>query len=91
MNWFWINIPLMAVFFLAMTGISLWLVLKYPDGPQVAPAQPGQAQPGQAQPNSLAARYGATRAGSAPLRQIELAAVSDDAEVARPQLAEARR
>jgi len=31
MNWFWINVPLMAVFFLAIAGIPLWLVFKYPD------------------------------------------------------------
>lgn len=31
MNWFWLNVPLMAVFFLAMTGVPLWLVFKHPD------------------------------------------------------------
>ena len=91
MNWFWINIPLMAVFFLAMTGIPLWLVFKHPDGRQVAPAQPGRAQPGRAQPDSLAVRYAAGRADTAPLRQIDVAAVSGDAELGRSQLAEARR
>jgi len=85
-NWLWINIPLMAVFFLAMTGIPLWLVFKHPDGRQVAPAQPGQAQP-----DSLAARHAAPRAGTAPLRQPELAAVSGDAAFTGPQLAEAHR
>jgi hypothetical protein len=30
-NWLWLNIPLMAVFFIAMTGIPLWLVWKHPD------------------------------------------------------------
>ena len=30
-SWFWLNIPLMAVFFLATAGIPLWLVLKRPD------------------------------------------------------------
>jgi hypothetical protein len=30
-NWLWLNIPLMAAFFMAMTGIPLWLVFKHPD------------------------------------------------------------
>lgn len=30
-NWLWLNIPLMAMFFAAMTGIPLWLTFKYPD------------------------------------------------------------
>jgi hypothetical protein len=36
-NWLWLNIPLMAVFFLAMTGIPLWLTFKYPDRTQAMP------------------------------------------------------
>jgi hypothetical protein len=31
MNWMWVNIPLMAAFFLAVAGIPLWLVLRRPD------------------------------------------------------------
>ena len=31
MNWLWWNIPLEAVFFLAMTGIPLWMVIRHPD------------------------------------------------------------
>ncbi len=31
MNWFWLNIPLGAVFFLAMAGIPLWMVIRHPD------------------------------------------------------------
>jgi hypothetical protein len=35
MTWFWLNIPLAMLFFLAMTVIPLWLVIKHPDtGPQ---------------------------------------------------------
>jgi hypothetical protein len=30
-NWLWLNIPLMAAFFLTMTGIPLWIVFKHPD------------------------------------------------------------
>jgi hypothetical protein len=56
MVWFWINIPLMAVFFLAMTGIPLWLVLKHPDGREAAPARPGLALPDFAMPELAVAR-----------------------------------
>lgn len=38
MSWFWLNIPLGVVFFLAVSGIPLWLVLKHPDAP--APETP---------------------------------------------------
>jgi len=31
MSWFWLNIPLGAVFFLATAGIPLWMVLRHPD------------------------------------------------------------
>jgi hypothetical protein len=31
MNWFWMNFPLMALFFAAWTGIPLWLSLRRPD------------------------------------------------------------
>jgi len=31
MNWMWLNIPLMAVVFLAVAGIPLWLVLRRPE------------------------------------------------------------
>ena len=31
MNWFWMNIPLDAAFFLAWTLIPLWMVIKHPD------------------------------------------------------------
>jgi hypothetical protein len=31
MSWFWLNIPLAAVFFLATAGIPMWLVLRHPD------------------------------------------------------------
>jgi hypothetical protein len=30
-NWLWVNIPLMAVFFIVMSGVPLWLVFKHPD------------------------------------------------------------
>ena len=31
MTWFWLNIPLAALFFLAVTMIPLWLVIRHPD------------------------------------------------------------
>jgi hypothetical protein len=30
MDWFWLNLPLAAVIFAAVTGIPLWLVIKHP-------------------------------------------------------------
>jgi hypothetical protein len=30
-NWLWLNIPLMAAFFLAVTGIPMWMVFRHPD------------------------------------------------------------
>jgi hypothetical protein len=39
MNWFWINIPLAAVFFAAWAGIPLWMVIRHRNwGPE--PASP---------------------------------------------------
>ncbi len=31
MNWFWMNVPLDAIFFAAWAGIPLWLVFRHPD------------------------------------------------------------
>ena len=31
MSWPWLNIPLMAVFFAAWTGIPIWLSIRHPD------------------------------------------------------------
>jgi hypothetical protein len=39
MSWFWLNIPLGAVFFLATAGIPLYMVLKYPDDRRAEPAR----------------------------------------------------
>jgi len=69
MNWFWINVPLMAVFFLAMTGIPLWLVFKHPD---TGPAT--MVRSGNELPDSIAVRYAATRADTASLSPADLAA-----------------
>jgi len=32
MSWFWLNMPLAALFFAAWCGIPLWMVLRHPDG-----------------------------------------------------------
>jgi hypothetical protein len=60
-NWFWINVLLMAVISVAVIGIPLWLVLTRPDfGPEPAgaadtpvqvtdpgaPERTGQSSPG---------------------------------------------
>ncbi len=31
MTWFWLNIPLGALFFLAISAIPLWMVIRHPD------------------------------------------------------------
>ena len=59
MNWLWLNIPLMAVFFLAFAGIPLWLVLRRPDFSSASAEQSGQL------PVRVAARYHAAEARSA--------------------------
>lgn len=35
MNWFWMNVPAMVVFFAAITGIPLWLTLRHSDAAPV--------------------------------------------------------
>ena len=38
-TWFWLNIPLAAVIFLAVVGVPLWMVFKHPDtGQEIAEA-----------------------------------------------------
>lgn len=99
-NWFWINIPLMAVFFLAMTGIPLWLVFRHPDG-----REPALAHQGQTLPASVTGRHAATQAETAtalnaqtalyaqtaPMRPVRLSAAGSDDEFALPELAGTRR
>jgi hypothetical protein len=39
MNWFWMNVPAMVVFFAAITGIPLWLSFRHCDtGPATVAA-----------------------------------------------------
>jgi hypothetical protein len=40
MTWFWMNVPLASLFFLAWTLVPLWLVFKHPDtGPGIPAGQ----------------------------------------------------
>jgi hypothetical protein len=43
MNWILLDVPLCAVFFLAIAGIPLWLVIRHPDA---GPADSGAAADG---------------------------------------------
>ena len=49
MSWFWLDVPLAALFFAAWSGIPLWMVLRHPDRrdePAIqVPAQAVQADP----------------------------------------------
>jgi hypothetical protein len=49
MSWFWLNMPLAALFVAAWSGIRLWMVLRHPDRrdePAIqVPAQAVQADP----------------------------------------------
>jgi hypothetical protein len=59
MSWFWLNMPLGAVFFLAVAGIPLWMVLRHPDTRPSATRQSAAAQ-------SAAAQSAAAQSGSRP-------------------------
>lgn len=92
MNWLWINIPLMAVFFLAITGIPLWLVVRHPDrGPVASNTGFAPEERSWAQQQTVAARYAASRAETAPLAAIRLAVAGGDDELVVPTLSQARR
>jgi hypothetical protein len=41
-NWFWLNIPLMVVFFLAIAGIPLWMTFRRPDAAPATAIQPSR-------------------------------------------------
>lgn len=69
MTWFWINIPLAAMFFIAMTAIPLWLTLRRPDTGPNAVATPARA------PRTHAARR--TASAHSPAEQVWLAEISD--------------
>jgi hypothetical protein len=50
MSWFWLNMPLGAVFFLAVAGIPLGMVLRRPDTRPSAATQSAAAQSATPQP-----------------------------------------
>jgi hypothetical protein len=56
-TWFWMNVPLASLFFLAWTLIPLWLVFKHPDtGPGIpAGAQHPADRAAEAKPRSAPA------------------------------------
>ena len=85
MSWLWLNVPLMAVFFIAMAGIPLWLVLRRPDfGPESA-SQPGRV------PAPVAAHYVRTRAGAAAPSRTASVRARISADAWKPELARAPR
>jgi hypothetical protein len=84
-NWFWLNIPLMTVFFVLMTGIPLWLVFKHPD------RSPAPERPGQARSASMARRHAAVGVQTQPMAVIKLRAGRDGDEYAVPSLVQAGR
>ena len=43
MNWFWMNVPAMVVFFAAITGIPLWLSVRHSDTGPVMLSAPDPA------------------------------------------------
>ncbi len=65
-SWIWLNVPLMAVFFLATAGIPLWLVLKRPD------RAPGEHQPSAAAKVHASAGEPADSQKMRPGRELQL-------------------
>jgi hypothetical protein len=70
MNWFWLNIPLATLIFLAITMIPLWLVIKHPDARTHAPGPARRAA-------------GHTAAVPVPVQAVNSAAPSAWPEAAR--------
>ena len=65
-SWFWLNVPLMAAFFLATAGIPLWLVLKRPDrAPRELPASAAARVPAAAEESAHSQRM-------RPARELQL-------------------
>jgi hypothetical protein len=57
MSWFWLNVPLAALFFAAWSGVPLWMVLRHSDRrdePAIrVPAPAVQADPADLQPERV--------------------------------------
>ena len=73
MNWLWLNIALMAVFFLAVAGIPLWLVIRRPDFAAAPAHEAGHL------PAPVAARYHAPERRTHRSR-VNLAGIRTDDE-----------
>jgi hypothetical protein len=80
-NWLWLNIPLMAVFFLAAAGIPLWLVLRRPDFGAARAGQAGQL------PTPIAARYHAPEVRTVRRSKVSLAGITAEDEAWMRELA----
>jgi len=85
-NWFWLNIPLAAVFFLVVTGASLWLVFKHPDARPALADRPGKSRRGM-----LGAQSAATGLDGAGLPQAGRAVVADRDDLEVRELVGSRR
>lgn len=72
MNWFWLNIPLGAVFFIAMAGIPFWMVITHPDR---SPASAGATGKG------TRAQTGNVAVAGIPDRPIGPAQICDQREL----------
>jgi hypothetical protein len=63
MSWFWLNMPLAAVFFGAWYGIPMWLVFKRPGWGSAPPAVTAPAPRRQAGPAELQTAAVSSRSG----------------------------
>ncbi len=66
MSWVWLNLPLGAAFFLAMTGIPLWMVIRHPDRGSVHGTVPAGTLAAQVPAEPAAGRGGQTGAEPVP-------------------------
>jgi hypothetical protein len=74
MSWFWMFLPLSAVFFVATAGIPMWLVLRRPDfGPEPA------ARSVSRRAQTVAPQYAYARAQTTPYRLSSIAAAREAA------------
>jgi hypothetical protein len=76
MNWFWLNIPVGAVFFLAMAGIPLWMVIRHPDYRPAAADAAGQGARAQAGAVTVAGTTGPAAVAAEICDQRELVGAS---------------
>ena len=60
--WFWLNVPACTLFFLATSGIPLWLVLRRPDDEHIPERRPGPRENAQVPSLALVTISGRTGA-----------------------------